>query len=440
MIASLLLALGCADIQVDFVEESDVVDPMYGRNGSGHDTADWEGDGGPGPSVDIELGYRDTASLPGEAVQRWQWTPRAPQRLHAFQGAAAGELMLADLGGDGIPEVLLFRGQGGGTTAELAIWPGTPVGPGPATVLPLGTGYQDALAADVTGDGHVDLILSATDRVDLLAGDGVGFGPAVTVDSALGFGLVGTVDLTGDGVDELVASVPGEWEDLRVYTASSQGGLESLGTVSLTGVMQPPHGLSSLKLAGERAPLAVLAETRPDSEAARVLRWDRGHASLSLEELGEVRDGLPGSPMLAAFEEDLDGDGQNELVSSGLTGLYTWNPVDGGVTEVRPAASSREQGLGLVRVDLEGDGSADALEYLAAEPGAGSAAFLQPSLAWQGRLEVQVPSETGLRPASPLGRALVAARLDEDDCADVVLLDAGFQPWLFSGFCRPVAP
>lgn len=403
MIPSLLLALGCADIQVDFVEESDVVDPMYGRNGSGRDTADWEGDGGPGPSVDIELGYRDTGSLPGEAVQRWQWLPRPPERLHAFQGAATGQLMLADLGGDAIPEVLLFRGPGGGTGAQLAIWAGTPVGSGPSTLLQLGMDYQDALAADVTGDGHVDLIVSASDRVDLLTGDGVGFGPAFTVDSAPGFGLVGAVDLTGDGVDEVVVSVPGASVELRVYTASHQGGLEALGAVTLPGAAQGPYGLASLKLVAERAPLAVLAETSADSGEARVLRWDPGHALLSVEGLDVVRDGRPGGAMLAAFEEDLDDDGQGELVSSGLTGLFAWNPADGGVTEVRPAASSREQSLGLVRVDLEGDGRADALEYVAADAGSGSAAFLQPSLAWQGRLEVQAPSETGVRPASPVG-------------------------------------
>jgi hypothetical protein len=57
-----------------------------------------------------------------------------------------------------------------------------------------------------------------------------------------------------------------------------------------------------------------------------------------------------------------------------------------------------------------------------------------------GALEPTAPFPVAVAPTSLVGQVLAVGPLDDDDCADVVLLDGTWQPWLIRGQCRPEAP
>jgi len=441
MIVALLLAGGCADISLNVALDQEVIDPLYGGHEQGSNTSEEDpGDSGV-PVEDVYDLPDDTGEILEQAVQVWTWSGRTPTRLRALQGSIGGRVMLADLTGDGRLEVIHLNVTASGDRSELTIWPGTPVGPGPSMTLPLAGACTSALVEDLNGDGHPDLLASTGAVVQFFAGRPGGFTPPEEVEQTAGVVVLGAADLDGDGVAEAVTVVAGATTMLMVWAGGSNEGLSEVGSVDLGPGVLPPMSLAPLALAGHAGSVGLLAEARPDSSSTRYVQWDHANERPVLAELDVVRDTCMGCPMVAAFGEDLDADGQSEVVSTGLTGLYTWNPALSAVREVRAGDAAQEHVLGLTRVDLDGDGANDALELISRGLDAAHAELrLQPSLARGGALEAAAPFVVDASAGALLGATLVAAQLDDDDCADAVVLDGMYQPWLVRGLCRPEAP
>jgi hypothetical protein len=442
VIALLVLAAGCADITVELAFEPDLIDPMggghaYGTNGEdGADT-----DTGSGAALAWE--QSDAMTEAGaEAVQRWRWSGRAPMRLRGLQGAVGGEVVLADINGDTRLDVLALSVPGDSGRAELTVWPGTPLGPGVGASVPLPLGMVEMRVGDVTGDGTPDLVLGGPAGLQVLPGLGsAGFGAATADAFEDPVGLLGLVDLVGDrALEAVVIDVTGT-PALRVLGADEEGNLRELGAVELATAPSVPFEVVAYTLPGRSGSVAVLAEGRADSTAARFLAWDHASGDFAVTDLDVVRAACLGCPLIAAYGDDLDGDGASELVSTGLTGLYAWDAVRSEVTEVHAADPALDQALALAGTDLDGDGEADALELIAhGPPGTPSDLRLQPSMARGGALEPTAPFPVAVAPTSLVGQVLAVGPLDDDDCADVVLLDGTWQPWLIRGQCRLEAP
>ncbi|GDX78960.1 hypothetical protein LBMAG42_07710 [Deltaproteobacteria bacterium] len=447
---ALLLFVACDDIQVRLeLDEAAILPVEGGEPVQFPDSAEPYGDSGGelgedsgGALDDTALPPVDTSEPLDEAILQFSWSARQPTRLRSVNDAVAGQLLWMDVTADANPDLIYLSCSSGGRLQELTIWPGSGSGLGPAASRLVESCYLQVIGGDFTGDGHPDLLASTGSAIHVLTGNGNGFDREEVLDQGRDFSLLGAADLTGDGAPEAIAGAAGETAAIRVYGANGQGVVTTIGAVEGGLGVTVPVGAAPLMLAGAAHAVAILAESRPDIATTRVVEWDAGLRAPVLRELDVVRNGGPGSQITAAYGEDLDGDGESELVTTGATGLFVWNPVRSAVREVRGGDPVQEVVTGLVSVDLEGDGARDALEVLVhAVDATHSELHLQPSMARQGALVLAEPVITLMAPGGPgwLG-GVVAGEIDDDACADAVVLDANLDPWLMLGLCRPAAP
>lgn len=125
-------------------------------------------------------------------------------------GGAAAAVAVADLDGDGRPEVVVADGvHVNSRVLMLAQAPGQPGVLLPPVTLPVGNGHGpgDLAVADLNGDGRLDLVLAAYDGVVVLyqQAGGVFSGP-VQLGSGLRIVGVAVADLDGDGRLDIVAA------------------------------------------------------------------------------------------------------------------------------------------------------------------------------------------------------------------------------------------
>jgi hypothetical protein len=169
--------------------------------------ADLNGDGrldlvasdGSGGQVGVMLGNGDG-------------TFQAPQSSLVFADgmkSASGMLAVADLTGDGKPDIIATDGYGGHVSVLSGNGDGTFQTPQARRAIATGVSYPSVTTADVTGDGKLDLLLanpySSSSPVSLLLGNGDGtFQTAQTLPGVSG--SVTVADLNGDGKPDLIDS------------------------------------------------------------------------------------------------------------------------------------------------------------------------------------------------------------------------------------------
>jgi hypothetical protein len=121
-------------------------------------------------------------------------------------GAVGGALLLADFDGDGYGDIAAIASAGG--VNELYVWYGRCDGTfGEAQIVPLGHGYSLAVVADVNGDGLPDVVLSDGAVVSVL--DNLGkrnFGTDQQVFAGAGVTSLAVEDVNHDGAPDLVVS------------------------------------------------------------------------------------------------------------------------------------------------------------------------------------------------------------------------------------------
>lgn len=160
---------------------------------------------------------REVAVFLGDGEGGFQSAPGAPHPV-----PAPFSITVADVNGDGIPDLAASPGEG---STELTVLPGRGDG-GFRDALSIGTagGAGSVAAADLDGDGFDDLVVTAyvADRVDVVFGGEAGLSTSA-IDVARNPWGVWAGDLDGDGRGDFVTANQGS-DDVSVFLSGRRGG------------------------------------------------------------------------------------------------------------------------------------------------------------------------------------------------------------------------
>ncbi|HEX4344634.1 MAG TPA: VCBS repeat-containing protein [Solirubrobacteraceae bacterium] len=223
------------------------------------------------------------------------------------------DAQVADLNGDGVPDLITTNG----TTSNVAVELGNGDGSfAPPTYFGLNGGQlpEDMAIGDVNNDGHLDLVLAnvTTNNISVLLGDGHGsFGTATNVDP--GYILPEFVrlgDFNEDGNVDIVSSNTGFDGAGSILPGDGAGGFGAPLALS-TG--DNPSSLNVADINGDGHLDLVVGTSR--SNSVQVWAGDGGGSFAPPVSLG-----LNGAtrPSLSAVA-DVDGDGRPDIVTSNLS-------------------------------------------------------------------------------------------------------------------------
>ncbi len=124
--------------------------------------------------------------------------------------AGPSQLAVADVNGDGIPDLIYADYVGANVAVRLGNRNGTF---GPEKTFPTAAGAHAVSVADVNGDGKPDLVVvdAVADEVSVLLGNGDGsFQPEATYKVGLNPYTLAVADFNGDGIPDIVTANRGD--------------------------------------------------------------------------------------------------------------------------------------------------------------------------------------------------------------------------------------
>jgi len=260
-------------------------------------------------------------------------------------------------------------------------------------------GLSDMVAADVDGDGALDVVAAnpSGNRILVALGNGrhqLHAGPSTTTNAPE---QLVVRDVTGDGVPDVLATTPSGVVLLR---GRGGGGFEPLSTVEL----------------GARVADLVVADVTGDGVDDLVVAVPAQHAVQVYRGLGAGRFAgdrmLPGSQPLAIAIGDFTGDGWLDIAvaDAGDQTVRVFAGAAGGLSRTA-VVTSGVMASRLARADMNGDGWAD---LIALDQARGTLAILL----GRGDGSFQLTGRTEQGESTP---ALIVADFNGDRLPDVVL-------------------
>jgi hypothetical protein len=223
---------------------------------------------------------------------------------------------------------------------------------GPAQLLPVASGPYAPVAADLNGDGRLDLVVGNTDSdsVQILLGDGAGgFGSPSTLAAGDGTEGVTVADLNGDGKPDLVAANLFA-STLSIFLGNGSGGFAL--TASPT-VGANPHAVVVADFNGDGKP--DLATANGSAGTTSILLGNGGGAFSSSVDYSS------GANPRDIATADFNGDGKRDLVitneGDNSLSILPGSGIGGfGAPATYPAGAAPQT---VAVGDLDGDGKPD---------------------------------------------------------------------------------
>jgi hypothetical protein len=317
--------------------------------------ADFNGDDKPDVAV-VNPGYGNAPGtvriVLGNGAGGFRLAPGSPVKI----GKDARPVASADFNGDGKADLAV--GRPGSTDVAILLGNGAGgISPLLSSAVKVDGGPVSVIAADLNGDGKVDLVVPAAARnghlITILLGDGSGrFAPAYGSPIAIGGGTadvsVAVADFNRDGKPDLVVATSAS-NDISLRPGDGAGGFGPATTVL---AVRGPDSLAVGDFNGDGKPdLAVLV--------------NKGVAILLGEGAGGFRP-APGSPIAASGNAiaigDFNDDGRPDLAVANADADRVAVLLGNGAGGFRPAAFSPFAALdpkAIAALDFNGDGLAD---------------------------------------------------------------------------------
>jgi hypothetical protein len=311
-------------------------------------------------------------------------------------GAAPTQTTLADVNGDGLPDVLV--GYNGGSSVAVLLdvtAPGASAANFAAAVaLPVGAGLHSVAATDFNGDGKPDLVATngADGTMSVLLNTRVAANTAPPLaakqDFASAFDPVGlavpyfvtTADLNGDGKPDMIV----------VDSDAANSNIGVFFNTTLPGVAAPTFGARQIFATGSGSQVLAVADFNADGKLDLAVQ-NRNAGTLSVL----LNTAVPGAgaPSFAAQQilasgadavsiaaADLNGDGRPDLAvalhGSTTLGVLLNTTAPGANTVTFTTQQTFSTGtapFGVAIADINGDGRSD---LISANNGAGTVAVL----------------------------------------------------------------
>ncbi len=318
--------------------------------------------------------------------------PAHPGQFLAPTSVAVGEIFsmeVVDFNGDGLPDLVLTVNRGDGKGALVGLYANSPSQPGSFAFASEIDEFPDSvLVADLDGDGVPDLGLTLTSTLDnsssfaIYKGSGGGFVSESTLSLPSSFaGLLFAADVNGDGLTDLVAqqsSSTGRQAAILLQNADTPGTFTlTANPVDLPGQLVAlgdvnGDGAADLLLSGEQALQVITANpSQPGSF----------NPAATYAVPSQVLTGLLG-PMAVG---DVNGDGYPDVVSG--TGtidtgigpgtnalLLFYGQPDGTLSAAQPLTTAPGPqtdawaSQALVLADMDGDGVLDVVNQGGGQP------------------------------------------------------------------------
>jgi len=257
-------------------------------------------------------------------------------------------LAVADLNGDGLPDLIAPGGGTGSVHVALGLGGGSYAAP---VAFAVGTYPFEVLATDLNSDGAPDLVVANrdSDDVSILLGDGTGsFGTAVQHPVGVGPRTIRHGDLDGNGSPDLVVANFSS-ATVTVLLSDGAGGVASNTSYAMR---VSPHGVALGDLNGDGL-LDIVATSRSNQVLSVRLNVGAGGFGARADFAATRADDVA----LA----DFNGDGALDAVfanTTGSVGFVAGNGAGGFGTETLYATGSGTA-LRVMVGDLDADGDLD---------------------------------------------------------------------------------
>ncbi len=364
------LAAQAALFSLVLVAAAGAADPSFapggnlsvGRNPTSFATADLNGDGHSDFAV-ANLGSDDLTVLLGNGAGGFTAAAGSPVPA----GDAPFAVAAADVNRDGKVDLAVANNASNNLTVLLGNGAGG-FSAGPGSPVSLGGSPGDVAAADLNGDGNVDLavpVWRSTWRVAVLLGDGAGhFAPAsgspVGIGGRYGTTKVEIADLNGDGNRDLVVAK----SESRVLSILLGDGTGRFGPATSVAAGYGPSAVAIADLNKDRRPdLAVASLYSDRGRSQNKLTIMLGNGSGGFRRAAGSPIAVPGMPFSIAVA-DLNADARLDIaVTNSYAGRDSVTVHMGNATgRFRPAVDSPFAVTSPTQIEvaeLNGDGKPD---------------------------------------------------------------------------------